>query len=259
MNRFLVFLAMSAAFLLTCALPALFAKEPDRVLVFAAASTTDAVTEICQLFNAKGSTQAVASFASSSTLAKQIENGAPADIFISADFKWMDYLRERGLIVAASRKDLLGNRLVLIAPKDTKLTKVEIEPGFPLVDLLAGGRLSLGDPDHVPAGIYAKQSLEMLGLWPRVESKIARTKDVRAALALVEQGECPLGLVYSTDAAISKKVKVVGIVPENAHPPIIYPAALLSKDARPPVKAFFELLQSPAARAIFEKYGFLVR
>ena len=259
MPRFIV--AFLVAAIVVAALPGsmLMAADDNKVLIFAAASTTNAVTDVIELFNKQGAGQAAASFASSSTLAKQIENGAPADIYISANVKWMDYLDERGLIDKATRQDLWGNRLVLIAPKDSPAGDVEIKPDFPLVDLLAGGRLAMGDPDHVPAGIYAKKSLESLGIWPKVEPSLARTKDVRAALALVERGECPYGMVYATDAAISDKVKVVGTVPENAHPPIIYPVAIMAGKDRPLVKKFFELLKSPEGGAVFEKYGFTVR
>lgn len=259
MKRFWIFLAMSVLFTLTCLTPMVQAADQDRVLVFAAASTTNAVTEVCELFNGSGSGRAVPSFASSSTLAKQIASGAPADIFISANVKWMDFLEEKDMIDSAGRRDMFGNRVVLIAPKDEDTAEVEIKAGFPLAELLGDNRLAMGDPDHVPAGIYSRQALETLGVWGRVEPKVARSKDVRAALALVERGECPFGMVYATDAAISKKVKVVGLVPEDAHPPIIYPAAIVTKDAGAPVKAFFELLGSPEARAIFEKYGFMVR
>ncbi|MFH1137630.1 MAG: molybdate ABC transporter substrate-binding protein [Pseudomonadota bacterium] len=231
-----------------------------ETLVFAAASTTNAVRDICALFQAQGLGEAVPSFASSSTLAKQIESGAPAGVFISADKKWMDYLDEKGLIKKDSRSDLLGNRLVLIGSLDCKLSEVEIKPGFPLADLLGDNKLSLGDPDHVPVGIYAKQALEKLGAWSGVEARIARAKDVRASLAMVERGECPLGVVYSTDAAISDKVRVLGLFPEDSHPPIVYPVALTAEyEADPTARAFIKFLAGPEARAVFEKYGFSVR
>jgi molybdate transport system substrate-binding protein len=212
------------ALLLLCAPPA-GAAEPDTVTVFAAASTTHAVTELGEIFSARRMGRIVPSFASSSTLAMQIESGAPANLFISADKQWMDYVDQRKLLAPGSRRDLLGNRLVLIAPQESPVAAVEIGPGMDLVGLLARGRLATGDPDHVPAGIYGKQALEHLNLWNAVKERLAPTADVRACLALVERGEVPLGVVYATDAAFSKKVRVVGRFPEGSHPPIVYPAA----------------------------------
>jgi len=230
----------------------------EAVTVFAAASVTNAITDLGNLFGAKGGGSVTPSFAASSTLAKQIENGAPANIFISADEEWMNYLSERRLIVPDSTFNLLGNRMVLIAPADSSL-KVDIKPGFPLERLLGADRLATGDPDHVPVGKYAKTALEKLGTWKSVESKLARANDVRGALALVERGECPLGIVYSTDAAVSKKVKVVGTFPEDSHPPITYPAALVSGKETPDARGFLDFLKTPDAKAVFIKYGFTVR
>lgn len=233
--------------------------EPDSVTVFAAASTTNAVTEIGKMFTDKGMGKFVPSFASSSTLAKQIENGAPANVFISADKQWMDYLEEKKMTVPSSRLDLLGNRIVLIAPADGNAKTVEIGPGFDLVKLLGNGRLAMGDPDHVPVGIYGKQALENLGIWKDVEPKLARSSDVRAALTLVERGETPFGIVYATDAAISDKVKVVGTFPENTHPPVVYPMALVKGNDTEVAKSFFAFLKTDEAKAVFKKYGFTVR
>lgn len=235
------------------------ASDTPSVTVFAAASTTDALTEIGQLFSERKMGQMIPSFASSSTLAKQIESGAPADIFISADLKWMDYLVEKKAVAPADRIDLLGNRLVLIAAKTSPIETVDVVPGFALADLLKEERLSVGDPDHVPVGIYAKQALESLGVWDGVKDKLAREKDVRAALVRVARGEVPLGVVYATDAAISDQVKVVGTFPETSHPPIIYPAAVIKGHQSKTVQAFFDLLKGPEGRKIFEKYGFTVR
>ncbi|MEW5725671.1 MAG: molybdate ABC transporter substrate-binding protein [Thermodesulfobacteriota bacterium] len=235
------------------------AGHPERVLVFAAASTTDAVTDICGLFQARGLGRAVPSFAASSTLAKQIEQGAPAGVFLCADQKWMDYLAQKGLVEPAGRVDLLGNRLALIAPAGSDQKPVEPSPSFDLSAALGGGRLALCDPDHMPAGIYGRAALESLGLWETAEPWLVRAKDVRAVLALVERGECPLGIVYGTDAAISDKVKVVGLFPEDSHPPIVYPAALISGQVTPVARAFFDFLRSPEAGNIFKKYGFTVR
>jgi molybdate transport system substrate-binding protein len=234
------------------------AARADEVVVFAAASTTNAVTEIGQMFTAKSGTAVKSSFASSSTLAKQIEQGAPAQIFISADQKWADYLDQKKLLAAGSRSNLLGNSLVLIAPSDTKSPDLKIEQGFDLVAALQGGRLSVGDPDHVPAGIYAKEALTNLGVWPVLEPRLARQNDVRAALALVERGEAPFGIVYSTDASVSKGVKVIGTFPASSHKPVSYPVALVAGHDTPAAKAFLEFLKSPAAKAVFKKYGFVV-
>lgn len=249
---FLVLALMLAAPLASRALAA------DTVTVFAAASTTNALTDIGKLYESQGKGKVVSSFASSSTLAKQIENGAPAQIFVSADLKWMDYMAERKLIEPGTRKDLLHNALVLIAPADSKLSG-EVKAGMPLMAWLGDGRLSVGDPDHVPAGIYAKEALTKLGLWEKAEPKLARAADVRAALALVERGEAPLGIVYATDAAISGKVKVIGAFPEDSHPPIVYPVCLVAGKASPEAKAFFEFMASPPAVEIFKKYGFGVK
>ncbi len=231
----------------------------EKVTVFAAASTTNALTDIGKIFMEKKMGEFTPSFASSSTLAKQIENGAPANIFLSADLKWMDYLAEKKMIAPASRADLLGNRLVFIAPAGSRLGKIAITSTLKLSELLADGKLAMGDPDHVPAGIYGKKTLESLGLWSGVQDRIARTNDVRAALTLVERGEAPLGIVYSTDAAISDKVKVVGVFPEDSHPPIIYPVAAVAGKDTPATNRFLAFLKGPEAKAIFEKYGFSVR
>lgn len=241
----------------TCALSTSVASA-EKVTVFAAASTTNALTDIGQLFVEKKLGEFTPSFASSSTLAKQIESGAPANVFLSASAEWMDYLQERKLIDTASRFNLLSNAIVLIAPADSKLSRVDIVAGFDLAKLLAGGKLAMGDPEHVPVGIYGKQALEALGVWPSVAGDIARAKDVRAALALVERGEAPLGIVYATDAAITDKVTVVGIFPADSHPAIVYPIALTAGADTAAAKSFLEFLKTPEAKAIFEKYGFIV-
>lgn len=235
------------------------AAEPETVTVFAAASTTNAVTEIGRLFENRKTKKFRSSFASSSTLAKQIVQGAPADVYISANIKWMDYLETKKMIAPSTRFDLLSNRIVLIAPKVSAINQIEIHPGLDLVKLLGDGRLSMGDPDHVPAGIYGMRALKKLGLWSGIEKRVARAKDVRAALALVERGETPLGQVYATDAAISDKVKVVGIFPQASHPPIIYPVAVVAGSKSKAAEQFIEFLKGPEAKALFEKYGFTVR
>ncbi len=233
--------------------------DTDTVTVFAAASTTNAITDIGKMFTEKGKGKFVPSFASSSTLAKQIESGAPANVYLSANQKWMDYLDEKKVIVPSSRFDLLANTIVLIVPGDSKVKKVEIGPGFDLVKLLGDGRVAMGDPDHVPAGIYGKQALEHLGLWKAVEPKVARSKDVRAALTLVERGETPFGIVYATDAAISDKVKIVGTFPADTHPPIVYPVALVKGKDTAVAKSFLDFLKTNEAKAVFKKYGFTAK
>jgi molybdate transport system substrate-binding protein len=238
--------------------PVALGADTGSTTIFAAASTTNAITDIGKLFEQKNKIKVTHSFASSSTLAKQIEQGAPADVFLSADLKWMDYLAGKKMIDPQSRFNLLGNKIVLIAPASSTL-KVDIKPGFDLAKLLGDGKLSMGDPSHVPAGIYGKQALEKLGVWKSVESKVAGAKDVRAALALVEREEAPLGVVYSTDAAISKKVKVVGVFPADSHPPIVYPVALVKDHGTAAAKSFLEFLKTPDAKAVFEKYGFSVQ
>ena len=230
----------------------------DTVNLFAAASTTNALTEISQIYLTKHQTKIIPSFASSSTLAKQIQQGAPADVYVSANPKWMDFLEKNNMIQPGTRIDLLSNRIVLITPQASSLT-LKVAPGFDLSGVLGSEKLAMGDPAHVPAGIYGKQALESLGVWKDVEAKVARAKDVRAALVLVEREEAPLGIVYATDAAISKKVKVIDLFPESSHPPIIYPAALVAERATPQAADFLKFLQSSDAKEIFEKYGFSVR
>jgi molybdate transport system substrate-binding protein len=232
----------------------------SEVMVFAAASTTNAVTEIGKLYSERQLGRVTPSFASSSTLAKQIASGAPADVYISANKKWMDFLAERKLIDQKSRLDLLGNRIVLIAPASSPLTSIDVAPGFALASFLGkDGRLSTGDPEHVPAGMYGKKALENLGVWDQVKDRLAPMKDVRAALVLVERAEAPVGLVYATDAAISKKVRVVGTFPASSHPPIVYPVAIVAGGKAEAAKGFIDFLRSPESRAVFEKYGFVVR
>ncbi|ADZ41824.1 TPA: molybdate ABC transporter substrate-binding protein [Yersinia enterocolitica] len=227
--------------------------------VFAAASLTNALQDIAAQYKKEKQVDVVASYASSSTLARQIEQGAPADLFISADQQWMDYAIDKQQMVANTRYTLLGNELVLIAPKDSKITKVEIDKKTDWKKLLEGGRLAVGDPDHVPAGIYAKESLENLGAWATLAPEMARANNVRSAMALVERAEAPLGIVYGSDAIASDKVKVVGVFPEASHKPVEYPMAIVKGHENPTVTAFYDYLKSPAAAVIFEKYGFTTR
>ncbi len=233
----------------------------EEVTIFAAASTANAVNEVVERYEATlaeptGNGLAVRPvFAASSTLAKQIAQGAPADLFLSASVAWMDYLAQRQAITAASRIDLLGNRLVLISSAESPLT-LTIEPEFPLAEALDGGRLAIGDPAHVPAGIYAKAALETLGVWPTVAGRTARAADVRAALALVDRGEAAAGIVYQSDTAISRRVRVAGVFPRTSHPPITYPLALVAERPSPAVERFYRFLRGPEAAAIFRRHGF---
>lgn len=230
------------------------AGAADDPLVFAAASLTDALTEAAEAFTAETGITVRLSFAASSALARQIETGAPATVFVSANRQWIDHLESAGLIVATSRFDLAGNRLALIAPRGSDLP-AGFAPAADLPDALGDGRLAVGDPDHVPAGQYARAALVAMGLWPELESRLARTGDVRGALALVARGEVPFGIVYATDAAIAEGVEIVALLPADAHPPIAYPAALTGA-ADDDARAFLAFLRRPAARAIFRARGF---
>ncbi len=234
------------------------AEGREKILIFSAGSTINAITEVGDLFNKQGNEKCVISCAASSTLAKQIAQGAPADIYISANPKWMDYLSEKDLIEPETRFDLLGNRLVLIEPISND-SRIEITPGLDLAGLLGKERMAMGDPDHVPAGIYGKQALMALGMWDDIKDRVAPMKDVRAALVMVEREETPFGIVYSTDARISKKVRIVDVFPETSHPPIIYPVAILAEKESPATKRLILFLQSPEARAVFLKHGFTVK
>ncbi len=235
--------------------PPAAASEPPRVIVFAAASMADAVLSLAARYNERGDVEVVPAFAASSVLARQIENGAPADIYISANRRWMDYLDERKLIDAKSRCDLVSNRLVLIAPKDSALS-LRVAPGFALADALGADRLAIGDPDHVPAGLYARQALESLGVWAQVEKRLVRTADVRAALAMVARGETAAGVVYATDAALSERVRIVDTFPPASHAPIVYPVARVAGADGAAATAFFAYLVSAEGRALFERFGF---
>jgi len=235
---------------------ALPARAQDRTItVFAAASTKNAIDDVNAAFAKATGIRAVASYAASSALALQIEHGAPADVFVSADLDWMVYLTKKKLIKGHTRVDLLGNRLVLIAPSDSKLNAVTIGPGFDLARLAGNGRIVTGDVRAVPAGRYAKAALVKLDLWPAVENKLAMAENVRAALELVARGEAPLGIVYETDAKIEPKVKIIGRFPADSHPPIVYPAALTAT-AKPEAARYLAFLRSAAAKAVFARYGF---
>ena len=233
------------------------AAQQKSITVFAAASMKNALDDIDAAFTRQTGVTVVASYAASSALMKQIEQGAPADVYASADLKWMDYGAQRGLIQNDTRINLLGNRLVLIAPKDSRIGQVTIGPGFDLAALAGSGRIAVGDVRAVPAGLYAKAALETLGAWTAAEPKLAMTENVRAALALVARGETPLGIVYETDAKIDPAVKIVGLFPENSHPPIVYPVALTA-NAKPDAAQYLAFLRTAAAKATFERLGFSV-
>jgi molybdate transport system substrate-binding protein len=233
---------------------AVAADEPKAVLVFDAASLTDVVDEIGRMFAKQAHVEVRSSPAASSVLAKQIEAGARADVFFSADLEWMDYLEQRKLLRPGSRHEVVRNRLVLIAPVDSKVS-LKIGPGFDLAAALAGGRLAMGDPDSVPAGKYAHAALEKLGVWQSVSSQLVRAENVRAALAFVARGEAPLGIVYRTDALAEKRVRIVDVFPQDSHPPIVYPIAL-TVHAGNDAQRFLDFVSGVGAKPIFQKYGF---
>jgi molybdate transport system substrate-binding protein len=229
--------------------------QDKTITVFAAASMKNALDDINAAFLKATGTKVVTSYAASSALAKQIEQGAPVDIFASADLEWMDYSAQKKTIKDDTRVNLLGNRLVLIAPKDSKITEVKIAPGFDLAKLVGDGRIATGEVTSVPVGKYAKGALEKLGLWTSVEKKFAMADNVRAALALTARGEAVLGIVYETDAKVEPNVKIVGAFPVDSHPAIVYPVAA-TVSARPQAAAYLAFLRSGTAKAIFEQYGF---
>ena len=228
------------------------------LVIFAAASLKNALDEIAAAYAVEaGKAAPKISYAASNALTRQIESGAPADLFISADLDWMDYAQSRNLIRPDSRVSLLGNRIVLIAPRDSTAT-VDLAPGLNLAAVLGQGRLAMGNIDAVPAGKYGKAALEKLGAWEGVKDKIAQADNVRAALLFVSRGEAPLGIVYRTDAASDPNVKIVGAFPEDAHPPIVYPVAITKDSTNPDASSFLSYLRGPAARAAFERQGFTI-
>jgi molybdate transport system substrate-binding protein len=244
-----------AHWLLLFCLPSVAAQTDNPpLIVFAAASLTNALQEMGDEFTKASSIPVKFSFAASSALARQIENGAPADVFFSADIEWMDYLQSRQLIRMPTRHDVVANRLVLVAPADSKIV-VKIGPYFPLAATLGAGRLTTGDPDSVPVGRYAREALTKLGVWNDVEKRLVRADSVRSALAFVDRGEAALGIVYTTDAEIDKRVRVVDVFPDDTHLPIVYPIAL-TLDAKPDALKFLDYVRSTAADATFKKYGF---
>jgi len=229
----------------------------EPVNVFAAASLKNALDAVSQAWKAEAGKETKNTYAASSALAKQVEQAAPADVFISADLDWMNYLAEKKLVKEDTRKVLLGNQLVLVATKGSG-TKLELKEGADLAGALAGGKLAVGDVKAVPAGKYAKAALEKLGLWASVEKSLAQSENVRAALALVARGEAKLGIVYATDAKAEKEVEVAGVFPEDSHPPIVYPAAVIVSSKNPDAEAFVTYLSSPKAQEIFTAQGFTI-
>lgn len=231
-----------------------------QVLVFAAASLTDAMAEVGAAYEARTDNTVRFSFASSSILARQIAQGAPAQIYISANIKWMDYLANKGKILPASRKQLLANQLVLIAPQHSSLGRVKIRSGFALARLLGHGHLAMGNPAHVPAGIYGKQALQSLHVWSQVKARVVRSANVRAALALVARGEVPLGIVYRSDAMATGQVRIVGVFPAASHNPVLYLAALTHTvgASDQAAREFFAFMACAIADRILASYGFKV-
>lgn len=253
MNRLAgLFLAFAVSLAATSS-PA--AAQDKSLTIFAAASMKNALDEIDAAYTAKSGVKITVSYGPSSGLAKQIEQGAPADVFISADTDWMDYAASKKTINESSRVNLLGNSIVLIAPKDSKVDNVNIGQGFDIAKLAGDGRIATGDVKSVPVGKYAKAALEKLGSWQAAESKFAMAESVRAALTLVARGEAALGIVYSTDAKAEPGVKIVGAFPADSHPAIVYPVAATTT-AKPETADYLAFLRSTAAKAILEKYGF---
>ncbi|HEY1962997.1 MAG TPA: molybdate ABC transporter substrate-binding protein [Rhizomicrobium sp.] len=230
--------------------------QTKTVTVFAAASLTDALNTIGKSYEAKTGRHVALVFAASSTLARQIEASAGADVFISADTEWMDYLDSKGLMKHETRRNLLGNHLVLIAPADSKIS-LRIAPHFNLLGALGNGRLAIADPDSVPAGKYGRQALTRLGVWNSIADRLASAENVRVALAYVARRETPLGIVYTTDAMSEARIRIVDTFPDITHTPIAYPAAL-TKDAKPDAAAFLAFLSSADATSVFTKAGFVV-
>ncbi|MEG1212565.1 MAG: molybdate ABC transporter substrate-binding protein [Leclercia sp.] len=249
-------LKLVAGATLTFSLAGQVLADEGKITVFAAASLTNAMQDIATVYKKEKNVDVVSSFASSSTLARQIEAGAPADLFISADQKWMDYAVDKKAVDTASRATLLGNSLVVVAPKASVQGEFAITDKTDWTSLLKDGRLAVGDPDHVPAGIYAKEALQKLGAWETLSPKLAPAEDVRGALALVARNEAPLGIVYGSDAVAEKGVKVVGTFPEDSHKKVEYPVAIIDGHKNATVSAFYDYLKGPQAAAIFKRYGF---
>jgi molybdate transport system substrate-binding protein len=244
--------ALLVMFAMACGLPQAFAAD---VLVFAAASLKEAMDDQAKQFEAATGNKVVVSYGASNALARQIESGAPADLFISADLDWMDYVAQKNQVMPGTRSNLLRNSLVLIAPASSQST-LKIAPNFGLAAALGSDKLAMANPDSVPAGKYGKSALEQLGVWSSVEKQVARADNVRAALALVSRGEAPFGIVYATDAYCDKGVRIVDAFPAATYPPIVYPVAMLAASKSPAAKPLLDYLRSAPARATWEKYGF---
>ena len=243
--------------LLTCILTAPAHAADDRnhaILVFAAASLTNVLDEIGAAYTQQTGQAVKFSYAASSALARQLEAGARADVFFPADLEWMDYVQARGLIDRTTRRNVLGNRLALVAPVNSRI-ELKIAPGFALAATLGSGRLATGDPESVPVGKYARSALTSLGVWNDVADRLVRADNARSALAFIARGETPLGIVYETDARVEKRVRVVDFFPADSHPPIVYPVAVTAQ-ARPAARQFIGFLQGSAAQNAFEKHGF---
>ena len=248
MKKLLATLALLAAF-------APGANAQDTLLVFAAASLKESLDAVNAAWVKQGGAKTASSYSASSSLARQIVGGAPAQVFISADLEWMDYLEKRALLQPGTRRNLIGNKLALIAPAQSKM-QVTLARGVQLAPLLGtSGRLAIGDPQHVPIGKYARAALEKLGAWDSVAGRLAATENVRAALALVARDEAPLGIVYETDARAEPKVRIVAVFGEGLHPPVIYPAAAI-RGAKAGAGAYLAFLATPQAKALFRQYGF---
>lgn len=244
------------ALILLCAGSASGAEPAEPLVVFAAASLTDAVGEIANEFTRETGIQIKPSFAASSALAKQIESGAPVGVFFSADEEWMNYLEERKLLTPGTRRDVLANKLVMVVPADSTVTSVELDSGTSLLAAVGKSHVATGDPDSVPVGKYAKAALTKLGAWDQLAPQLVRAENVRSALAFVARGEAPFGIVYLTDAKVEKKVKPVGTFPAETHPPIRYPVAVTAKGDANNARRFVTFVSGKQAVAIFEKYGF---
>jgi molybdate transport system substrate-binding protein len=253
-NVFALLCAVLLAFTASSPAAAQETKKPE-LLVFAAASLTNVLGELSPAFEKEAGVAVKLSFAASSALARQIESGAAADVFVSADQEWMDYLQTRNLLDNASRRDLVGNHLVLIAPADSKVN-LKIGSNFPLLAALGDGRLSTGDPDTVPVGKYARAALTSLGVWESIEPKLVRAENVRSAMMFVSRGEAPLGIVYSSDALVDSKVRVIDTFPDGTHAPITYPAAA-TKAAQRDAAAYLTYLSGVSASATWKKFGFV--
>jgi len=247
---------------LTCLLLTTFASyAQERVTVFAAASLTNALNKVAQQYKQTPeaqNTNVVFSFAGSSTLARQVAQGAPAQLYLSANQEWLDYLISQNAVNESSKITLLENTLVLVAPKNSSIAQISLNSDWNIKQTIQDSRLAVGDPAHVPAGRYAKQALTKLQLWPQAQPLLARASNVRAALVLVERGEAELGIVYATDALISDKVKIVAKFPQSSHLPIQYPMVLVDKKPSTASQAFYAYLQTPTARSVFQRFGFQV-